>query len=134
MLLAVDFGLGVLTGGLALSICWGLFWLIIGTIGIVRRTCGWRVVLNSLIVGVVPLCLAGALLWLRGEAQRGQAFAAGLPVMPLVLMGFSLRRAQDGQRAGIHMLEGVRHLMGELLGKHRGCGGCSHEHDHGGCG
>jgi hypothetical protein len=32
------------------------------------------------------------------------------------------------------MLAGVRHLMGELLGRHHGCGGCDHEHDNGGCG
>ena len=134
---AVDFGLGILSGGLVLSMGWGWFWLVIGTVGLARRTCRVRVVLNSLIVGVVPLCLVWALLWARGHMEgNSQAFAAGLSIMPLVLVGLALRRAPDGQRAGTHMVEGVRHLMDELLGRHHGCGGCIHEpgQDHGGRG
>jgi hypothetical protein len=134
---AVDFGLGILSGGLVLSMGWGLFWLIVGTVGLVRRTCRVHVVLNSLVVGLVPFCMIWALLWARGSMQgNSQPFAAGLAIMPLALAGLALRRAPDGQRAGIHMVEGVRHLMNELLGRHHGCGGCSHEtgHDHGGGG
>jgi hypothetical protein len=128
---ALDFGLGILSGGLVLSMGWGWFWLIIGTVGVARRTCRVRVVLNSLVVGLVPLCLVWSLLWARGDMQGdGQPFAAGLSVMPLVLAGLALRRAPDGQRAGVHVVEGVRHLMDELLGRHHGCGDCT-GHDHG---
>ncbi len=130
----LDFGVGVVVGGLTMSACWGLFWLTIGTVGLTRRTCSWRVVLNSSAVVLVPLLLGGTLIWVRGGTfTYGAAFGAGFLVVPLVLTGFALRQAPDGQRVGAHMLDGVRHLMDELLGKHQGCGGCSHEHDHGGC-
>lgn len=130
-----DFGLGAMVGGLTMSACWGLFWLAIGTIGLTRRTCSWRVVLNSVTVLAVPLLLGCAILWARGATPPyGSAFGSGLLVLPLVSMGFALRRAPDGQRAGVHLLEGMRSLTDELLGKHNGCGGCSHEHDHEGCG
>lgn len=128
----LDAGTGVLVGGLMLSACWGLFWLAVGTVGLVRRTCGWPVLLNSLAVSALPLLLASALVWLLGPGHvSGPAFVAGLCVMPSVLLGLGLRRVADGQRAGAHMLGGVRHLMDEVLGKHRGCGGCSQQH--GGC-
>lgn len=133
----IDFGMGILAGGLGLSVVWGLFWLVIGTVGFARGSCSWRVVLNSAVVWLIPSCLVLALFWMRGAGQAiGEPFAAGFAIMPLVLIGFGLRRAPDGQRAGSHMLDGVRHLMDELLGKHRGCSGCSHEegHEHGGCG
>jgi len=130
----LDFVVGAAVGGLALSALWGLFWLTIGSIGLLRRTCGWRVVLNSLVVGVVPLLLMGGVVWARGQASLASAASGfGLAVMPALLAGLALRPAPDGQRAGAHMLGGVRHLMDELLGKHQGCGGCDHEHDHGGC-
>lgn len=127
----IDFGVGILTGGLSLSIGWGLFWLAISSVGLARGTCTWRAVLNSMVVGTIPLCLVWGLLWAMGTAHGpGPAFASGLSVMPLVLIGFGLRQAPDGQRAGIHMLNGVRHLMDELLGRHHECGGCGHEHHH----
>jgi len=130
----LDAAMGAVIGGLMMSACWGLFWLAIGMIGLMRRTCGWQVVLNSLAVSSVPLMLALGLVWWRGPAPvSGTAFAFGLCLMPLVLVGFGSRRAPDGQRAGAHMLGGVRHLMDELLGKHHACGGCSHEHEQGGC-
>jgi hypothetical protein len=125
------FGIGLAVGGLGLSACWGVFWLIIGTAGLIRRTCGWRTVLNSLTVGAVPLLLIAGLLWsLGGTAHILPAFGAGLPVMPTVLAGFGLRRAPDGRRAGVHMLEGVRQLMDELLGRHQACAGCGQGHRH----
>jgi len=131
----LDFGLGAAVGGLTMSACWGLFWLAIGTIGLTRSTCGWRVVLNSVTVLVVPLLLGCAILWARGTSlPYGSAFASGLLVLPLVLVGFALRQAPDGRRAGVYMLDGVRTLIDDLLGKHNECGGCSHEHDHEGCG
>lgn len=129
----IDFGVGVLAGGLGLSACWGLFWLTIGTAGLVRGTCGWRVVLNSLTVGAVPLlCIAALLGWQGGAYGAGSAFGMGMMGMPIVLLGFGLRRSPDGRRAGMHMLDGVRRLMDELLGKHHECVGCRHEHDQGG--
>jgi hypothetical protein len=125
----IDFTTGVIIGGLGMSACWGWLWLTIGTVGLSRGTCSWRVVLNSLAVGVVPLLLGWALLWLRAEAFTiHTAFVLGIPVMPLVLTGLSLRPGSDGRRAGLHMIEGVRHLMDELLGTHRECGGCDHDH------
>lgn len=134
----VDFGIGAITGGLSLSACWGLFWFAVGMIGFSRGTCSWRVLLNSLVVGLAPLLLAWALFWIRDTASSSSAaFVAGLSIMPLALMGFGLRPAPDGRRAGVHMLEGVRHLMDELLGKHHECGGCGHDHEpreSGGCG
>lgn len=133
----LDFGAGVLCGGLMMSASWGLFWLAVGTVGVTRGTCSWRVLLNSVAVAAIPLLLGFLLIWLRGSALAfGLAYGLGLSVMPLVLIGFGLRQAPDGQRAGTRMLDGVRHLVDELLGKHHGCGGCGQEHDqgHGGCG
>ena len=130
----VEFGTGFLIGGLALSAAWGLFWLGVGLTGLRRGTCGTRVVLNSLVVGLVPLALITGLLWWRGAGELASSFGVGLLGMPIVLLGLGLRQAPDGHRAGSHMLDGVRQLRDELLGKHHGCGGCSHEHDHAGCG
>ena len=127
----ISFGIGLAVGGLSLSACWGFFWLFVGAAGVRRRTCGWRIVLNSLTVGVVPLGLIAPLLWLRAGADGNDvAFGAGLTVMPLVVAGLGLRRAPDGRRAVTHLLEGVRQLMDELLGRHRACAGCGEEHRH----
>jgi hypothetical protein len=127
----VEFGIGLLAGGLALSACWGLFWLIIGTIGISRGTCNGRVIVNSLTVGVVPLMLMAGMWWWQGADRHvSSAFGWGLLGMPVVLFGLGLRQAPDGQRAGLHMLEGVRHLMDQLLGRHHDCGGCGEAHQH----
>src|SRR5262245_22997783 len=101
---AIDFILGVLTGGLALSFCWGLLWLVIGLVGFIRGTCRWRVPANSLMVGLIPLSLIwAALLWLERAEANAQVFAAGVTVVPLMLIGLGLRKAPDGQRAGMHM-------------------------------
>jgi len=133
----IDFGTGLLAGGLGLSAGWGLFWLVIGTVGYIRGTCSRRVALNSLAGVMIPLLMLGALAWLWGALRMpGFWFVCGLGVMPLVLVAFGLRRAPDGRRAGAHMLGGVRHLMGTVLGAHQECGGCGGEHGHGagGCG
>lgn len=127
----IDSVAGFLTGGLVLSAAWGLFWLAISLVGLKRGTCGRRIVFMSLVGGSVPLVLAIALVWWIGDSERMTAvFAAGLMGMPTVLAGFGLRRMPDGQRAGIHLAAGVRHLMGDLLGLHQGCGGCHDGHDH----
>lgn len=125
---------GLLVGGLGLSALWGSFWLCVSLVGLRRGTCHWRIALNSLAVAVIPLLLIEAVFWWAGETgTSGMPFIMGLFVMPIVLMGFALRRAADGQRAGAHMIGGVRHLRDELLGQHAGCGGCAHEHDQEGC-
>lgn len=125
----IDFGMGVITGGLALSACWGWLWLIIGTVGLARGASSLRVVMNSLVVGISPLVLGWGVWWLRAEAfSPNVAFVAGLFVLPLLLTGLGLRKAPDGRRVGLHMLEGISHLRDELLGTHRECGGCDHDH------
>jgi len=130
----IDSVAGFLTGGLALSAAWGLFWSAISLVGLSRRTCGWRIVFMSLVGGSVPLALAIALVWWVGHLERMTAvFAVGLMGMPAVLAGFWLRRMPDGQRAGTHLAAGVRHLMGDLLGMHHGCGACHDGHDHRAC-
>ena len=125
---------GFLTGGLALSVVWGLFWLAISLVGLSRGTCGSRIVFMSLVGGCVPLALGIALVWWMGGLERlTSGFAVGFLVMPMVLSGLWLRRMPDGQRAGTHLVAGVRRLMGDLLGVHQGCGGCHDGHDHGTC-
>jgi hypothetical protein len=126
----IDFGTGVIIGGLALSACWGCWWLIVGMVGYARGIGRPRVVMNSLAVGGSPLLLAWGLWWMRADALSSRiAFVGGLFVMPLLLTGLSLRRASDGRRVGQHMVEGIRHLRDELLGTHHECGGCDHDHD-----
>jgi len=128
---AIAFGMGLLVGGLSVSACWGLFWLAISVTGLVRGTCGWRVVLNSLVVGGLPLLLIGGVVWWGLEGfEISAAFALGLAGMPVVILGAGLRHAPDGRRAWVHMLEGVRHLKDELLGCHQQCGGCGEGHQH----
>jgi hypothetical protein len=124
----INFAVGVLMGGLALSAAWGLFWLTVGAIGLWRRTCSWRVVTNSLVVGGVPLLLAWALVSVSGGILPNMAFVAGFLVMPFILAGLALRPVPGGHRAGVAMLQGIGRLIDELLGKHHACGGCEHEH------
>ena len=131
----IEFVLGFVTGGLVVSAAWGLFWLGVSLIGRGRGTCGWPVVLKSTVAGVVPLSLVGLLLWwLGGTSRMTLVFGAGLIGMPMVLLGLWMRRMPDGQRAGTHMVAGVRQLRAELLRTHQGCGGCDHEHKHETCG
>lgn len=125
----LDFGTGVLMGGLALSASWGWLWLSIGAVGYARGMCSLRIVLNSLAVGIAPLLFGSLALWMRAEPLSVNVpFAAGLLVMPIIIVGLALRRASDGRRAGLHMAEGIRHLKDELLGAHHECGGCAHDH------
>ena len=133
----IEFGTGLLMGGLGLSACWGLFWLVIGAVGFWRGTCNRQVLLSASAASGVPLALLALLLWVSGAAQGpGLEFVGGLIVVPLLLVGFGLRRAPDGQLAGAHMVGGVRHLVEKLLGHHQACGGCSGGHGPGpgGCG
>jgi len=126
----IDFCTGLIIGGLALSTCWGCWWLIVGMVGYARDIGRPRVVMNSLAVAVSPLLLAWGLWWMRADAFSSRiAFVGGLFVMPLLLTGLSLRRASDGRRVGQHMVEGIRHLRDDLLGTHHACGGCDQNHD-----
>ncbi len=133
----LDFGTGVLMGGLALSAGWGWLWLSIGAVGYARGVCGLRIVLNSLAVGLAPLFFGALAWWMRAESlSLNAAFAAGLVVMPMMVLGLAFRRTSDGRRAGLHMAQGIRQLKNELLGVHHECGGCAHDHGHdqpGGC-
>lgn len=124
----INFAVGVLMGGLALSAAWGLFWLTVGAIGLWRGTCSWRVVTNSLVVGGAPLLLAWVLVSVSGAVLPNMAFVGGFLVIPFILAGFALRPVPDGHRAGAAMLQGIGRLIDELLGKHHACGGCEHEH------
>ncbi len=125
----IDLGIGLLAGGLLMSAAWGLFWLVVGTVGLTRGVSSKKVLVNAGAVTIVPLLLLSIMLWLRGAAPGSAlALGAGMSVIPLVLVGLGMRQAPDGRRAGAHMLDGVRHLMDEVLGKHRGCGGCDHDH------
>ena len=127
----IDGCAGFFTGGLALSAIWGFFWSAISLVGLSRHTCERRIVFMSVVGGVVPLALAIALVWGMDYLERmTTAFAAGLIGMPAVLVALWLRRMPDGQRAGAHLAAGVRHLMGNLLGTHEGCGDCHEGHDH----
>lgn len=126
---------GFVTGGLALSAAWGVFWLIIGLVGVSRNTCGWPIVLKGGVGGAVPLGMAIVLVWwMGGVGQISTVFLVGLIGMPAILAGLWLRPMPDGRRAGTHLVAGVRHLVDELLGQHQGCGGCHDGHDHGTCG
>jgi hypothetical protein len=121
----IDSVAGFMTGGLVLSVAWGLFWSAISLVGLNRGTCGRRMVFMSAAGGFVPLILVIVLVWWTTLLNHmTPMFAAGLMGMPTVLAGLWLRRMPDGQRAGTHLVAGVRHLMDDLLGKHQGCGGC----------
>ena len=125
---ALNFAIGALLGGLLLSAAWGLLWLVVGAIGLWRRTCSWRVVANSLVIAVVPLLLAWALLSVPDEVTPNMLFVAGLLVMPFILAGLALRPVSGGHRAGASMLRGIGLLVDDLLGRHQACGGCDHDH------
>ena len=125
---ALNFAVGALLGGLLLSAAWGLFWLVVGAIGLWRRTCSWRVVANSLVIAVVPLVLAWALLSIPDEVSPNTVFVVGLLVMPFILAGLALRPVSGGHRAGASMLRGIGLLIDDLLGRHQACGGCDHDH------
>jgi hypothetical protein len=124
----LNFAVGALLGGLLLSAAWGLLWLVVGAIGLWRRTCSWRVVANSLVIAVVPLLLAWALLSVPDEVTPNMVFVAGLLVMPFILAGLALRPVSGGHRAGASMLRGIGLLIDDLLGRHQACGGCDHDH------
>jgi hypothetical protein len=130
MKLVIDLCVGFLTGGLLISTAWGFFWLAISLVGLSRGTCRGRIVLKSLVGGVVPFSLVVALMWWIGGIEHiTLSFGVGLVGVPMVLSGLWLRKMSDGQRAGTHLIAGIRHLMSEILGSHQGCSGCHHDHE-----
>lgn len=130
----MEFGAGFLAGGLAVSTVWGMFWFVIGLIGWSRRTCRWTVVTKGLAGGFVPGSLLTSLVWWHGGSEDdGVWFASGLAGIPALLLLLSLRPMPDGKTAGSYLIEGIRSFMADLLGAHRGCGGCRPERDHETC-
>ena len=94
---AMDFGTGVMIGGLALSACWGWLWLLISTVGLVRGVCRLRVVRNSMIVGIIPVLLGWGLWWMPLSGQRcSAALAMRADYWRKV---YSSRAAGDGKRS-----------------------------------
>jgi hypothetical protein len=125
----IDVFVGFLAGGLAISAAWGSFWMVVGLVGVSRRTCRWRIPLNGFTVGLVPLLLLIGLVWWSGGTEHQPIWlGVGLIGMPTILSVLSLRLMPDGKLAGAHLLESIQTLMGDVLGTHQGCGGCDHEH------
>lgn len=130
----MDFGAGFLAGGLAVSTVWGMFWFVVGLIGWSRRTCEWTVVIKGLAGSVVPCVLfAGLVWWHGGSGDDGVWVTSGLAGIPALLLLLALRPMSDGKTAGVHLLEGARSLMADLLGARQECGGCRPERDHETC-
>lgn len=130
----MDFGTGFLIGGLAVSMVWGLFWFVIGVIGWSRRTCGWSIMSKGLAESLVSFSLLIGLLWWHGgSGYDGLWLASGLLGMPGLLLILSLRPMSDGKTAGMHLLEGVRSLVADLLGRHQRCDGCHPQGNHETC-
>jgi hypothetical protein len=127
----IDLFVGFLAGGFTISAVWGSFWTVIGLVGLSRKTCGWRIPLNGLTVGLVPLLLLMGLVWWSGGTEHKPIWlGAGLVGMPTLLVVLSLRMMPDGKLAGAHLLTSIQALMADILGTHQGCGGCDHEHGH----
>lgn len=130
----MDFGAGLLAGGLAVSMAWGMFWLAIGLIGWNRGACEWNIVTKGLAGGGVPcLLLIGLLWWFIGTGGDGLWFVSGFIGIPGLLVLLSFRLMPDGKTAGSHLIEGIRSLRADLLGAHQRCGGCRPDHDHETC-
>lgn len=130
----MDFGVGFLTGGLVVSMAWGMFWLVIGLIGLNRGTCGGDIVTKGLVGGCVPCSLFfGLMWWYLGTGGDRFWFASGFIAIPGLLLLLSFRLMPDGKTAGSHLTEGIRSLTADLLGAHQRCGGCRSDHDHETC-
>lgn len=126
----LSLGVGLLSGGLALMLAWGMLWLVVGSIGLARQTSGWPIFMSS----VSSTVLAGgslALLWWAVDAARlsSAAFHAGLAAIPLALLAAAACRLQDGRRIGPAFVEGSRLMLHQLLGSHQNEGGCGHCHE-----
>lgn len=130
----VDAGLsafiGLLVGGFGVMTVWGLVWLVVGTVGAIRQTCGWMIVLSSLSATVIASLCIGAILWGASPGRVGSsAFAAGVAGMAGLLGMTAFWRLEDGRRIGPAFLEGSRLLLFHLWGLHQEEGGCGHCHE-----
>lgn len=123
--------LGVVIGGLGVSTCWGLFWLVMALVGFARGTCARRVVQASLTAALVPGVLLGVVLWAIDPGRLGSlAFAIGVLVLPAVGTVLGMRTLPDGTRVAGRLLGGTQTMMDTILGRHHDCGGCADEHSH----
>lgn len=122
----LSLGAGLLIGGLGLMLGWGLLWLVVGSIGLVRQTCGWAIFLSSVSsTAIAGLSMAGVLWGLDPARLSSSALRAGLAVVPLALLVAGFCRLEDGRRVGPAFVEGSRMMLHQLLGLHQdGCGHC----------
>lgn len=128
---AISFVSGLVLGGFGVSACWGFFWSIFAIVGVMRGTSKWQVVRASLTAGVVPLLMAGAVLWMIDPARMATwPFLLGVAAVPVTLLGLGLRKLPDGTRVGERLVGGTQTMMDTMLGRHHECGGCGEEHHH----
>lgn len=128
---AISFALGLVLGGFGVSACWGLFWSVFALVGALRGTSKWQVVRASLTVGLVPLMMVMAVVWMMDSARVGTwPFLLGVAGVPVTLLGLGLRKLPDGTRVGERLVGGARTMMDTMLGRHHECGGCGEEHHH----
>jgi len=129
--IAASILIGILVGGLSVSAGWGLFWLVLASVGLARGTSGWKVVRAGFMAGAVPLAL---LLWIVFAMDEGRLgtwpFALGLAAVPAALIGLGMRKLPDGTRVAGRLFGGTQVMMDTILGRHRECGGCGDEHHH----
>jgi len=107
-------------------LAWGLLWLGVGTMGLVRQTCGWAIVLSSLSSSAIAALSIIGMLWaVDAERLSSLAFQFGLTSVPLALFVAGFCRLEDGRRIGPAFIEGSRLMLHRLLGLHlEGCGHC----------
>ena len=122
----LSFGAGLLIGGFSLMLVWGLLWVIVGTIGFARRTCGSAVLLSSICSSTIAGLSIAGIWWAMDQARLSSpALHIGLFSIPLALMVASVYRLEDGRRIGPAFIEGSRAMLHQLLGVHQdGCGHC----------
>ncbi len=122
----VSFGAGLLLGGFGLMLAWGLLWLAVGAVGVMRRTCGWTILLSSVSSSVIAALSMTGVFWVVDVARlSGLAFQVGLMTVPLTLFVTGCFRLEDGRRIGPAFIEGSRLMCRQLLEVHQeGCGHC----------
>lgn len=121
-----SFGAGLLIGGFGLMLAWGLLWLVVGAVGLMRQTCGWAIVLSSVSSSAIAALSITGILWAVDVARlSGLTFHSGLMTVPLALLVTGFFRLEDGRRIGPAFVEGSRLMLHQLLGVHQeGCGHC----------
>lgn len=126
----LSFGVGLLIGGLALMLGWGLLWLVVGAIGLARQTCGWAIFMSSVSSTAIAGVSMTGLFWAVDAARLSSpALQAGLAGVPLALLVAAACRLEDGRRIGPAFIEGSRLMVHQLLGVHEEGGGCGHCHE-----